>query len=752
MSPGRLPQGMPATESGHDAANPSGWADEVARRAPTTQRPQQAWQNRALLLMGLAGAVMIVLWLRTLAGQPAIDANFRLLPDGRPALLATSNPALRPLVGQVLHSLEMADGRTVAVDASMLSRSPRWVVDDDERARQQAWRDQLAEALDQPALTLVFDNGQRVDVAPQPRGLAGLGLSSWLFCGLALALYGATVVVMLDARLAASRAYAVLAGAQVLNLLIISADSLIGLGVPPLFGQQDLAWRVLADAVLAAGLVHQLALYPQRLPRAGWITLAAWLVLVGGALLLLAWQPDGLWWWVQGLMVAACLAGLALLRLARQRQPSPLVDMLVRLLLAGLATLVLLSATIALADRAGLSQLGVASIGSSVWHVFIASLLMLAPFLSRSRQVVREFATLAGISTVVSSLDLLFVTLGVGPLGAVALALAAAGVLYVGARRWILRRMGGSGVLSAERMFESLYRAARAVEQTPERAGDQLGTLLREVFDPLELSRSQRQTSRIRAAVDGSTLVVPVPQLAGADDRVATIVLRYAHRGRHLFTNEDVRLTGRLIEQLRSAVAYDRAVEHGRSEERTRIAQDLHDDIGARLLTLMYKAQDPEIEEYIRHTLQDLKTLTRGLAAANHRLSHAAAEWKADIAQRLAATGCDLRWSFSSDRDINLTVVQWSGLTRVLRELVNNIIAHAQATQVEVVLQFEGGRISLQVSDDGQGRAPERWSHGLGLGGVRKRVKLLGGQVAWQERPGRGIRCEVQALLVNETA
>ena len=71
-------------------------------------------------------------------------------------------------------------------------------------------------------------------------------------------------------------------------------------------------------------------------------------------------------------------------------------------------------------------------------------------------------------------------------------------------------------------------------------------------------------------------------------------------------------------------MAFDQAVEHGRSEERVRIAQDLHDDIGARLLTLMYKAQTPEMEDYVRHTLQDLKTLTRGLAAPNHRLSHAA--------------------------------------------------------------------------------------------------------------------------------
>ena len=54
---------------------------------------------------------------------------------------------------------------------------------------------------------------------------------------------------------------------------------------------------------------------------------------------------------------------------------------------------------------------------------------------------------------------------------------------------------------------------------------------------------------------------------------------------------------------------------------------------------------------------------------------------------------------------------------------------------------------AASIIDDGSGRAPAGWAHGLGLGGVRKRVKLLGGQVQWHERDPRGIRCEVTAPL-----
>ena len=96
----------------------------------------------------------------------------------------------------------------------------------------------------------------------------------------------------------------------------------------------------------------------------------------------------------------------------------------------------------------------------------------------------------------------------------------------------------------------------------------------------------------------------------------------------------------------------------------------MHDDIGARLLTLMYEAQSPEMEDDARHTLQGLKTLTCGLAASKQPLAYALAEWKADISQRLPT---------AQDVDVVMSMVQWSALTRVLRELVSNVIAHAQA-------------------------------------------------------------------------
>jgi signal transduction histidine kinase len=445
-------------------------------------------------------------------------------------------------------------------------------------------------------------------------------------------------------------------------------------------------------------------------------------------------------------ILALFAAAIQVLAWSYRVEPHPLAAVMRRLTIAVGATLAVVSAAVATSEQWRPALAGaVADAAVLVWTLFFVSLLVWVPFLSRARHLLREFAMLAGLSTVATSLDLLFVSLfALEPITSLALAVFIALGCYAAARQWLLNHLVGKSVLTTERTFEQLYRVAREVQKHPERNAELLGQLLRDLFEPLEILRVPRASSRARVVVDGSALIVPVQAPEGRERHPPlSLVLRFARRGQRVFTREDARLADRVVEQLRRAVAYDDAVERGRTEERLRIAQDLHDDIGARLLTLMYKAQDPEMEDYIRHTLKDLKTLTRGLAASDHRLSHSAAEWKADLQQRLTAAHIHLGWSFSFDEDVELGVVQWSALTRVLRELVSNAIYHAHATRVDVTAILERGAFNLQVADDGIGRAPQAWAHGLGLGGVRKRVKQLGGEVLWRENGAQGIVCEV---------
>ena len=728
----------------------AGWSDRAD--TPELTAPWRGWRLACLIAFVLIGLAAMAALVNGLAATPHIDASWRTDAHGRVELIRTDEPALASHVGEALTGVIGADHAVALIDALALMRSPRWVIADDDRRRQQTMHEQFGAALATGDVRLFFADGDKVELRPHARGAAGLPASFWLLSAVALALYLIGVVVTLLYPSGRSLVYGVMAWCTAGTLLLIGVEATLEFGLPTPWTRWDMTLHVAFDLLAAAAWVNAACLHPRRLPGSGWIALAGW---AAAFALIAACAFDALpnaWWWTQCTMLGMGTVAIGLLSWSYQIEPHPFAIVLRQFGIVTTVTWGLLTIALGAADAMPGAPHNIADLAAMVWYVYLAAVLLLVPFLAKSHSFLREFALLAAVSTVAISLYLIFETLfSLGQLPALTLSLFVSLGVYSAVRQWILSQLLGSSVLTTERMFEQLYRIAREVEARPERGPLLLSQLLGDLFEPLELNVGDLRTSRTRVAGDGSSMLVPVPALTDDAAPQSSVLIRFAQRGRRLFTSEDARLTDRVIEQLRRAVHFDKAVEQGRSEERMRLAQDLHDDIGARLLTLMYKAQSPEMEDYVRHTLQDLKTLTRGLAASNHRLSHAAAEWKADLSHRLTAAHVELKWTFVFDDDILLTVVHWSALTRILRELVSNAIAHSQARQLEIDFRLEGDRIELIISDDGVGRNPRAWSHGLGLGGVRKRVKQLGGEVEWREVSPRGISCRVviKDLLVR---
>lgn len=704
-----------------------------------------------LAACALLGAAALLALAQALAALPGIDARWQLGPAGEIVLASSDHPALAPLRGRRLLAMESA-GRVLPADAAWLRAAPRWNADETARRTQVQARRALSALLAGDRVTLHWAGADAVGIDPRaPR--AGLGAAAyWLLAlpALGLALLG--LRVLLQHRRLSAWLFAIVAGAQSLALLALGADLGRGIAALPSWWADDLPWRAGLDLASAAAALHLFALHPTRLRGAsvlaggGWalaaLTTGAAVAAAGGAAL-----PA--WWLAQGTMLLLVAGTAAVLAISHRQRPHPFSAVMRRLLYALAGALALLVGALAAAGSAADALHMPTMLALLAWTLFVASFVAWLPFLLRGRPLLPEIALVAALATVTASLQLLLDALTrLDALAAALLAVALALASYALVRRWLVRPLTGRGALPAERVFEHLVRAARELVDHPDRYEPLLGALLRELFDPHEVRALPRALPAARVMADGAALAVPV---RSADDaagaRPLTLVLRFARRGRRLFTLDDARLADDIAEQLRRAAAYELAVEHGRSQERSRIAQDLHDDIGARLLTLMYRAQDPEVESYLRHTLQDLKTLTRGLATREHRLSHAAAEWKADLQHRLEAAQVDLEWSFDHGADPLLGMGQWSALTRILRELATNAMAHARATRLEVSASLRGGVLALRVADDGCGRAPETWAPGLGLGGVRKRVRQLGGRVQWHEGTPGGIVCEVELPL-----
>jgi signal transduction histidine kinase len=625
-------------------------------------------------------------------------------------------------------------------------RSARWTPSEGARAQATAQAQSLTALLDQPRVELVFENGKVVQVEPQARGLLSLPSVLWLLCGLALLLYLVAAVLFLAHHNQGNALYALMAVCQAINLVFAGVASQPSLGLPRMWLALQVPMPMVLDLLTAAAMVHaSCCVHPRRVPAAGAWVAGPWLVAGTLSAMTLLQESAAAWWWVHTALVFAAAVSLRVQRNSYRLLAHPHTLVIQRFTFAGLVGPLTLIGLATMGESVAALQIKLVPTFAVVWGVFFSCLLLVMPFVARSQQMLREFMLLAGVSSIATLLDLGFVSLlSLSQFTSLTLALLLSLAVCAGTRQRLIDRVRGQRLHTTERMFEQLYRSARAIEAHPQRSADMIVQHLRDLFNPSQISASDKALLTPRIVDGGSTLLLPIQSCSQPGQNAPlSIVMRYAQQGQRLFHSDDAVLAERIVDQLRRAVAFDRAVEQGRSEERMRLAQDLHDDISARLLTLMYQSSTPEMEAYVRHTLQDLKTLTRGLAVANQRLSHAAAEWKADLTQRLSAADLLLRWELNADDDVLLSVVQWSAMTRVLRELVSNVMSHANARTVTIHIQLQKNRLHILVADDGTGTNPQAWSHGLGLGGVRKRVKQLGGAVQWSAMDTGGICCEV---------
>src|SRR5690606_33913491 len=127
------------------------------------------------------------------------------------------------------------------------------------------------------------------------------------------------------------------------------------------------------------------------------------------------------------------------------------------------------------------------------------------------------------------------------------------------------------------------------------------------------------------------------------------------------------------------------AREQAAAQERERIHSDLHDDIGARLLSLVYRAETPVQADLARAILQDLRDVVTRSRGTPGSLGDVLADIRSEAVQRLATVGIGLAWDEADALpDPVLDSAQALHLHRIVREAISNTIRHAQARHLRV--------------------------------------------------------------------
>ena len=184
-------------------------------------------------------------------------------------------------------------------------------------------------------------------------------------------------------------------------------------------------------------------------------------------------------------------------------------------------------------------------------------------------------------------------------------------------------------------------------------------------------------------------------------------------------------------------------VEQVTARERKRIAADLHDDLGAKLLTIVHTSESERISTLAREALEEMRLSVRGLTGKPVRLSDALGDWRAEVVARLAQSGVEAEWRSESDDDVpqTLSARAYVQTTRIMREAVSNVIKHSGATHCSIRCNIAGGDFELVIQDNGNGIPVEldgRLDKGHGMASMKGRAKQLQGQCLVESGPGYG--------------
>ncbi len=235
---------------------------------------------------------------------------------------------------------------------------------------------------------------------------------------------------------------------------------------------------------------------------------------------------------------------------------------------------------------------------------------------------------------------------------------------------------------------------------------------------------------------------------------------RDRERARHLqdLSAERDKLEAEVARRTRDLSDLARHLQTVREDERSRLARELHDELGGLLTAAKLDVArvrrrlpdpSPEVAERIGHLAQ---TLDAGIALKRRIIEDLRPSTLVHLGlRRTLEILCDefaRRAEIALDAEIDeleLSDERELAIYRIVQEALTNVARYAQARRVRVRVQAEGNAAQVEVGDDGVGFDPARVRAGAhGLAGMRFRVESFGGRWQLESAPGRGTRVLAQ--------
>ncbi|WP_321788327.1 PAS domain S-box protein [Paraburkholderia sp. J94] len=287
-----------------------------------------------------------------------------------------------------------------------------------------------------------------------------------------------------------------------------------------------------------------------------------------------------------------------------------------------------------------------------------------------------------------------------------------------------------------------------------------------------QMGRQQRTLFGLRANGEEFPIEASISQIHDVSGKLFTVMLRDITE--RLRAENSLK---RSREELRELSAN---LQNVREAEKTRIARELHDDLGQQLTALKIDLSGLRhrlggiIGNDIATRLDDMNKLIDSTVRAVRRI---AADLRPVMLDDLGlvpaiewlANDFTSRYGIAVQQSIHTGNTVFSGeaasaLFRIIQEAFTNVARHADASLVTLRLDVDSQHCTLRIADNGRGaqndacdpQRHDRHEKSFGLLGIRERVHMFNGQVEIETAPGKGfaiaITFELDALLPEETA
>jgi signal transduction histidine kinase len=256
-----------------------------------------------------------------------------------------------------------------------------------------------------------------------------------------------------------------------------------------------------------------------------------------------------------------------------------------------------------------------------------------------------------------------------------------------------------------------------------------------------------------------SLLVVPLK----VDTKVSGILNILNKPGE--LTQEDMRIIDLFADQAAIIIEHIRlqyqAEQLAVLEERQRLARELHDSVTQALYSVTLYADAArmafsaekweslennlqEVRNMAREAMYDMRLLVFELRPFMLETEGLASALRARLAAVEGRSGLKTEVLVEEERRLPIKVEE--ELYRIAQEGLNNVVKHAEASQVRIHLKYDENTVSLEMIDDGKGFEPEdaHQSGGFGLQGIKERVQQLGGTLKIESAPRSGTHLSVR--------